>query len=453
MTYAPLTVAEYRARIARDGAGKVARELRARADEAKTANAFTVIDDWAFGRIGDTMKGGALAGVPVAVKDNIDVLPFPTTGSCPALLDNMPPGDAPVVATLRKAGAVIVGKTGLHELAFGITSNNGHFGAMPNPFDPKRVPGGSSGGTGVVLALGVVPLALGSDTGGSVRVPASFCGIAGLRPTTGRYSKEGTLPVAPSRDTIGPMAATVGDVAMLDAVITGEGAAALERRPIRLGVLSNAMPGLSKATDAATERAFAALRDAGFELKSLDFSEAEQINQRIDFILALHEIRATWTALARDRFGTTLDEFAKRIASPDVRQSFANLTLKAAEIDREHPYAIGTGQPRIKAIYADLFGNHGVDALVTSTVPVPPPLIGDDATMVVDGATLPTFPTVVRNTTTATLVGVPSLAVPAGLDANGLPVSVMLEMRAGEDRKLLAIGEAVEAALAPLRRS
>jgi mandelamide amidase len=234
MTFNPITVAEFRARVVHEGAEAVARDLRSRAGAARNDHAFTLIDEMAFAKIGDRSSGGALAGVPIAVKDNIDVLPFPTTGASPALLDHMPRVDAPVVTRLRTAGAVIIGKTSLHELAFGITSNNAHFGAMPNPFDATRVPGGSSGGSALVLARGVVPLALGSDTGGSARIPAAFCNVVGLRPTTGRYPGEGVLNLSPTRDTIGPMATTIQDVAALDAVISGETAHVLDGRPLRL---------------------------------------------------------------------------------------------------------------------------------------------------------------------------------------------------------------------------
>lgn len=453
MTFNPITVPEFRARIAQEGAAAVARDLRDRAELAKEEDhAFIAIDKTAFAKIGDKSSGGALAGVPIAVKDNIDALPLPTTGASPALLDNQPRADAPVVTRLRTAGAVIIGKTSLHELAFGITSNNAHFGAIPNPFDRKRVAGGSSGGSAVVLARGVVPMALGSDTGGSSRIPAAFCNVVGLRPTMGRYPGEGVLNLSPTRDTIGPMATTVQDVAALDAVITGEGAYILDERPIRLGVLSNARSGLSKATDAAVDRALAQLREAGFDLVSIDFTEVDQLHHRIDGVIAFHEILQVWTHFTRDRLGLTLDEFAARVASPDVREAFAQIKHLAPDLEREYPEAVNTSRPRFQQLYDKLFGAHRVDALITATVPVPPPLIGEDTTMTVDGVVLPTFPTVIRNASPASVAGIPSLSVPGGFDANGMPVGLLLECKARQDRRLLAIGETVQAALAPLRR-
>ena len=415
--------------------------------EAQRENAFTVVDDAAFARIGDDIAAGPLAGIPIAVKDNIDALPFPTTGASPAFLEYRPVADATVVTRLRAAGAVVIGKTNLHELAFGITSNNAHFGAIPNPFDVRRVSGGSSGGTGLVLARGIVPVALGSDTGGSARIPAAFCNVIGLRPTTGRYPGDGVLNLTRTRDTIGVMATCVDDVAAVDAVITGEGPAALEARPIRLGVLSNAQPGLSQATDAAIGAAFATLQKVGFELVPVDFTEAERITNQIDAVIALCEIWQIWTALAREKFGESLEQFAARIASPDVRNMFAELDRMAPDLGKNYLDAMNHARPALQREYQQAVVGNGVDALITATVPVPPPRIGEDREMTVDGVPLPTFPTVIRNTSPASIAGVPSLALPAGFDVNGLPVGVMLEGLAGQDRRLLAIGARVAAAV------
>ncbi len=451
MVFSPLTVAEFRARVLREGAEAVARDLRDRADAARAAHVFTAFDEAAFARIGDRSQGGALAGVPIAIKDNIDVLPFPTTGASPALRGNMPRADAPLVTRLRTAGAVIVGKTSLHELAFGITNNNAHFGALSNPFDVKRVPGGSSGGSALALAYGAVPLAVGSDTGGSVRIPAAFCNLVGLRPTTGRYPGEGVLNLSPTRDTIGPMATTVQDVAALDQVITGEGTYVLDGRPLRIGVLSTAKRGWSRTADAAMDKVLERLREAGFELVSVDFSEADQLHHRIDGVIAFHEILQVWTAFTRDRLGLTIEQFAAKVASPDVRDGFAFMAGMAADLAREYPEAINVARPRLQKLYETMFATDRVDVLISSAVAVPPPLIGEDAVTTVDGKELPTFPTVIRNASPASVAGIPSLALPGGFDAVGLPFGVLLECGPRQDRRLLAIGEAVQAALAPLR--
>ena len=164
---------------------------------------------------------GLLHGLPIAVKDNIETAGVRTTSGARFFSDHVPNRDAPVVARLRRAGAVMVGKATLHEFAFGIRSNNSVAGQCHNPWNEERVPGGSSGGSAAAVAADMCVGALGTDTGGSVRLPAAMCGVSGLRPTHGRISNSGSVPVCPSQDTIGPMARRVSDVARLFAVLAG----------------------------------------------------------------------------------------------------------------------------------------------------------------------------------------------------------------------------------------
>ncbi len=200
---------------------------RTRAFEA--LNAFISIDIESVreaARAADTARAqgdvlGPLHGVPLAIKDNIDVAGQVTSGGTPALANHRPRGHAPVMRPLLEAGAIVLGKTNLHELAFGTTTNNGAFGPTRNPYDPSRVPGGSSGGTGAAVGARLAPAGLGSDTGGSVRIPAALCGVLGYRPTTGRYPSGGIVPIAHTRDTAGPMARAMEDIVMLDGLMAG----------------------------------------------------------------------------------------------------------------------------------------------------------------------------------------------------------------------------------------
>src|SRR5918998_314512 len=197
-----------------------------------------IADLGAFIALADRAEAGAgpLAGVPLAVKDNLDTRDLPTTGGTPALRGSRPGRDHPAVARLRAVGAVVIGKTNLHELALGITSNNAAFGPVRNPHDPSRSAGGSSGGSAVAVATGVVPIALGTDTGGSVRVPAAHCGVVGWRPTVGRWGTGRTVPISHTRDTAGVLATGVADVAVVDELVTGDPVGTPPERPIRLGV-------------------------------------------------------------------------------------------------------------------------------------------------------------------------------------------------------------------------
>ena len=164
---------------------------------------------------------GALHGLPVALKDNIDTAGLRTTNGAAFLADRVPDTDAEVTRRLRDAGAVILGKLAMHELAFGATSQNEHYGPCRNPWDTERVPGGSSGGSGAAVAAGLCAAALGTDTGGSVRIPAALNGISAIRPTSGRISIRGVFPITWTLDTVGPMARAVSDLAALLEVLAG----------------------------------------------------------------------------------------------------------------------------------------------------------------------------------------------------------------------------------------
>src|SRR5208282_2369790 len=158
---------------------------------------------------------GPLHGIPISLKDNICTAGTRTTAGSKILKDFIPKEDAAVVAQLKNAGAVLLGKTNLHEFAYGVTSNNPHFGAVHNPWDLSRIPGGSSGGSAAAVAAGLCYGSIGTDTGGSIRIPATLCGIVGLKPTLGRVSVEGVIPLSPKLDCVGPLARTVHDAALL----------------------------------------------------------------------------------------------------------------------------------------------------------------------------------------------------------------------------------------------
>ncbi len=435
----PMTLAAARAIRDAEGTEALLRQVLARA-AAGTDN--TVISVQGHMPV---QTEGPLQGIPFGVKDNIDCLPFATTGGTPALAGFFPDDDAPSVARLKAAGGYVPVKLNLHELAFGITSNNAAHGPVRNPFDPSRVAGGSSGGNAAAIARGVIPFALGTDTGGSTRIPAAFCGIAGFRPSTGRYPDGGVLTLSTTRDTIGPMAVTCADLAEVDALIVPESANPALSPTLRIGVL-RAAAGLSAAVDLAMADVFARLGSIpGVTLVPLEVPAFDDLDARFGNTIVLYEAFGVWTRFARDKAGLTLAEFAAQIASPDVRDVFQALPDIAAAETAAYARAIAHDLPELRSAYARLFADHALDLIAMPTVSVQPPLIGEDDVMETDLGLRPTFPTVAANTALATLTGAPSLAIPAGTDRDGLPVSLMIEALPGQDRFLLLHAQRIEA--------
>ncbi|WP_282093439.1 amidase family protein [Epibacterium ulvae] len=392
---------------------------------------------------------GPLAGIPFAVKDNIDCLPFPTTGGSPALLDNQPKADSPAVAKLKAAGAHAPLKLNLHELAFGVTNNNAHFGAVPTPFDTTRVAGGSSGGSASAVACGIVPFALGTDTGGSTRIPAAFCGIVGFRPSTGRYPDGGVLTLSTTRDTIGPMASSVTDIIEVDALICDEiDPVPTIKRPLRIGLFYHKQ-GLSVSLDVQFQKAVDRLQSEGLvEIVEVDETPFTDLEQNYGHIVVTHEAAKIWTQFCAGVRNQSIEDFAASLGSPQVKAIFDLLPERGLSNEAKVAYEKAIkGLTNLRQAYEQLFVTHSLDLIAMPTVPVPPPLVGDEDMIDTDLGPQPTFPTVVRNASLASLTGAPSLSIPAGTDTTGLPVGFMIETRRNEDRFLLAAGVVLERAL------
>ena len=394
---------------------------------------------------------GALHGVPIVVKDNIHVAGVPSSAGTPALKAFVPTRNAPVAEKLIRAGAIVLGKTNMHELAFGITSNNAAFGPARNAYDPSRIAGGSSGGTGNAIAARMAAAGLGSDTGGSVRIPAALNGISGLRPTLGRYSQEGITPIAHTRDTAGPMAREVADLVLLDTIITGarDKVAPASLRGLRVGVPRAVFwKNLDPETERLATAALDQLRSAGVEVLEVDMPGLVELNAKVSFPVALYEANVDLTRyLKRYRIPLDIKGLAERIASPDVKGLFASAIVPGAKDaipEKVYRDALAT-RPALQRLYAETFKTHGIAALVFPTTPLPAAPVGDDQTTMLNGADVPTFFTFIQNTDPGSNAGIPGLTVPIGRTAAGLPVGLELDGPAGSDRRLLGIGLALEA--------
>ena len=438
-----------------------AEALLARAADRRTLNAFIHHDADAVrqaARAADAARGdgrslGPLHGVPLALKDNLDTAGMPTTGGTPGLRGHRPARNAPVVQKLLDAGAIVFGKANLHELAYGITNNNGGFGAARNPWDPSRIPGGSSGGVGTAVGARIVPAGIGTDTGGSVRIPAALCGIVGFRPTTGRWSTEGVVPISHTRDTPGPMARSVADCVLLDSVVTSSRAAPVANlKGLRLGVPRALFwEGLDAETGRLMEQTLRSLSRAGVVLVEGDIADVGRLDNEAGFPIALYE-----TVEDLDRYlaghGSPLQyrELVAQCGSPDVAGLLQSLHGEGAVPEAAYRHALQVLRPQLQAAYRDHFRRHDIAAVVFPTTPLPAAPIGDDETVELNGARVPTFPTFIRNTSPGSVAGIPGISLPAAMTAAGLPLGLELDGPEGSDGALLAIAAAVEAALPPM---
>ncbi|SIT46980.1 Mandelamide hydrolase [Paraburkholderia ribeironis] len=440
--------------------------LLARAAALSSLNALTTLDldgALAAARRIDGLSGAAkaqlpLAGLPVVVKDNINTAGLQTSAGTPALEGFAPTTNAPSVQRLIDAGAIVLGKANMHELAFGITSTNlaTHAGPVRNPYDPSLIPGGSSGGTAVAIAARIVPAGLGTDTGGSTRIPAALTGTAGLRPSVGNGGAErryhdpnAVVPISHTRDTVGPMARTVADLALLDGVITAAGPLpALTLRGLRIGLPVPLWDGLERQVEDVARAALTTLEAAGVVFVPVAMSELEHLNSMVSGPIAIHEAGDDVLAwlIANHAPVRTVADIAARIASPDVRAIYDDVL---ADVTGAHyPAALNYWRPRLQQYIAATFADERLDALLfptTRLAAVPIDDVNGSSVVSIDGApSIDTMEAFLRNTDPASTSGIPGLSLPAGMTASGLPVGLELDGPLGGDRRLLAIGVAFE---------
>jgi len=377
-------------------------------------------------------QAGALLGVPIAVKDLFATRGLRTTAGSRILRDWVPSKDAGLVTRLRVAGAVIFGKTNLHEFAYGVTTANPWWGVARNPRDVRRSPGGSSGGSAIAVVAGLCAAALGSDTGGSIRIPASLCGCVGLKPTYGLLPLDGVVPLGWSLDHAGPLARTVEDAGiLLDALSGGRAWKQAQRvttRGLRVGILHDSVvkpvqPGVFRLV----QEAAAALGRNGLRIRDVRVPEMAWtvVTQLVTLRAEASAAHARWIRARPRAYG------------PDVR-----IRLQLGALIAGADYVLAQRmRAKIKDAVRGIFDE--IDVLLLPTTPITAPIVGERTVHWRSGAE-PVDSALVRLTAPFNLTGVPALSVPYG-EVSGLPVGLQLVGRWNDEARVLAVGRLIEA--------
>ena len=412
------------------------------ADQA-LADARTAESEIARGR-----RRGPLHGIPIALKDLFDTAGVRTTAASAVFADRVPSQDAEVVRRLKQAGAVLVGKTNMHEFAYGDTSAQTHFGPVRNPWEPQRISGGSSGGSAAAVAARLCYGALGSDTGGSIRQPSAYCGIVGLKPTYGLVSTSGVVPLSWSLDHVGPMCRTVADAAVLLQPIAGYD-------PADINSVDAATPDYSKALG----QRVSGLRigiPRGVFYESLDpeieqaVSEALQVVRRLTASTRDVELPPykTLPVVGAEAYTFHAPYFTK---TPDLYQSATRARIEGGSRVTATAYIEGKRElDRLRKAVSAVFSN--VDLLVTPTSPILPQTVDEAVNtpyVPPPGGVAPSL----RNTQPFDIYGLPTISIPCGFSRTGLPIGVQISgPRLGEPQ-VLALAHAFEQATEWHKRS
>lgn len=377
---------------------------------------------------------GVLHGIPISLKDLIDQAGLPTTAASRVREAHRATRDAVVTGRLREAGAIFVGKTNLHEFAFGTTTEDSGWGAAHHPIDPRRSPGGSSGGSAIAVRTGMSLASIGTDTGGSIRIPAAACGIVGLKPGWDEISAEGVVPLSRQLDHVGPLARSVSDAAIVYDVLRGqlsETSARLEARPLNgvtIGLLSGYFADrVDVDVEAALAGALERLQRAGAQVVERELPHATEIAAIYLHIVLADAAAYHATALERRPQDYTENvrlrlEMGRYVLAEDYVRAQTGRAVLRREVDR---------------------ALSGVDALVLPALGIPAPPIGA-ATMPVRGGEEQVRSVMLRCTQPFNLSGHPALSLPCGATPQGLPVGLQLVGALGQTHELLRVARAAE---------
>ena len=379
---------------------------------------------------------GPLHGIPISLKDLIDLRGVPTTAASKVREGHVAGGDAPIVASLREAGAIFMGKTNLHEFAFGTTNEDSAFGLVRHPLDPNRSPGGSSGGSAASVLDGMAYASIGTDTGGSVRIPSAACGLVGLKPSLGEIPTAGVVPLSTTMDHVGPLCRSVEDAGIVYDVLRGAAPgprAARELRGRKIGVLRGYFLALlDPQVAAAFERVCARLAEAGAILEDVDIAHAGDIAA-----IYLHIVLAEAAALHAQTLDNRADDY-----TPNVR---IRLEMGRYILAQDYVRALRGRDVLIGEVDEALMGR---DALLLPTLPVPATRLGA-ATVKIGGVEEPVRNITLRLTQLFNVTGHPAITIPCGRTSDGLPIGAQLAGLRNGTSELLEVAAAAERYVGP----
>ncbi len=406
-----------------------------------------------------------LHGLPIAIKDNLDTKGIRTTAGSKVLSDWYPQRDACVIKKLKAAGAIIIGKTNMAEFAFGATTNNPHYGSVRNPYDLTRIPGGSSGGSAAATAAGLCAGSIGTDTGGSVRIPAALCGVVGLKPTLGRVGRGGSLFLSFTRDVIGPITRTVMDAAIMLQVIAGKDPSDPEssskkvpKYPALLG--KGSIQGkrfgvprkfffdwIHQDTQRVIDGAIREIQEMGGIMKEVEVKHIDLQPSMINVVFA-ECIYLIERYLREFDPQATIDKYLDQLGAHAKSILGKQKGTPEAKPVPGYAYIKSVRDNRNKMIAGFEEAMAGLDALVFPTTPLPATKIGEEELEIeVQGQKFNTFEVLRRNCNPINVIGYPAVTLPAGYSETGLPVGLQMVARPWEEDKLLSMAYAFEEAL------
>ncbi|MGY4230633.1 Asp-tRNA(Asn)/Glu-tRNA(Gln) amidotransferase A subunit family amidase [Bradyrhizobium sp. USDA 4503] len=396
-----------------------------------------------------------LLGVPLGVKDSYLTKGLPTSLGLDSLAHFVPREDADAVDAIKRAGAFVFGKNNLVEMSYGLTGHNARYGQVKNPHARDRVSGGSSSGSAASVAAGLVPASLGGDTVGSIRVPASFCGVVGFKPTTGRWPRKGVAPISHTLDTTGAFARSVEDCVLLDQVVTGEQTAEIsdghDLKGVRLAFAPRQFLDLvDSEVEARFREVVRRLRDAGAEIVEVDFgADFNAVVQTATWGIFAHEtMGAISDFLRRHDVPTTFDAIYDGL-KPQLRQAWAHIVLPdgAGAISADaYRTALNVSRPEIQRRLDKAFITQGAQVILQPTTPCTAPLIEERATVHIAGQDV-SYLALANHTVSASSVGMPGISLPVGLSSTGLPIGLELDAPLGSDGALFVLARKIEGVL------